>query len=79
MRQNAPTPEEILESVPADAATVPGAPVSAASTVRTPWSEFWRKFRKQHVAVIAGEPSPEGKARCHITDPFGNRIELIAL
>jgi len=22
--------------------------------VRAPWSEFWRKFRKQHVAVIAG-------------------------
>ena len=22
--------------------------------VRTPWSEFWRKFRKQHVAVAAG-------------------------
>ncbi|TMH04418.1 MAG: glutathione ABC transporter permease GsiD, partial [Betaproteobacteria bacterium] len=25
-----------------------------ASSVRTPWSEFWRKFRKQHVAVAAG-------------------------
>ncbi len=25
-----------------------------AASVRTPWSEFWRKFRKQHVAVIAG-------------------------
>ncbi len=23
------------------------------SRVRTPWSEFWRKFRKQHVAVVA--------------------------
>ncbi len=22
--------------------------------VRTPWTEFWRKFRKQHVAVVAG-------------------------
>ena len=22
--------------------------------VRTPWSEFWRKFRKQHVALAAG-------------------------
>src|SRR3979409_513576 len=30
------------------------APVSAAASVRTPWSEFWRKFRKQHVAVVAG-------------------------
>ena len=25
----------------------------AAGSVRTPWSEFWRKFRKQHVAVGA--------------------------
>ena len=25
-----------------------------AERVRTPWSEFWRKFRKQHVAVGAG-------------------------
>lgn len=23
------------------------------SSVRTPWSEFWRKFRKQHVALVA--------------------------
>ena len=22
--------------------------------VRTPWTEFWRKFKRQHVAVIAG-------------------------
>ncbi len=22
--------------------------------VRTPWSEFWRKFKRQHVAVVAG-------------------------
>ncbi|ALP65345.1 glutathione ABC transporter permease GsiD [Paraburkholderia caribensis] len=32
---------------------------AAASTrdenaIRTPWSEFWRKFRKQHVALAAG-------------------------
>ena len=26
----------------------------SASAVRTPWSEFWRKFMRQHVAVIAG-------------------------
>ena len=26
----------------------------AATAVRTPWSEFWRKFMRQHVAVIAG-------------------------
>jgi glutathione transport system permease protein len=24
------------------------------SAIRTPWSEFWRKFRKQHVALGAG-------------------------
>ena len=24
------------------------------TAVRTPWSEFWRKFKKQHVAVAAG-------------------------
>jgi glutathione transport system permease protein len=24
------------------------------SAIRTPWSEFWRKFRKQHVALAAG-------------------------
>ena len=30
--------------------TVAGAP---AARVRTPWSEFWRKFQKQHVAVGA--------------------------
>ncbi|HEX5864262.1 MAG TPA: glutathione ABC transporter permease GsiD [Casimicrobiaceae bacterium] len=28
--------------------------VPAAAAVRTPWTEFWRKFRKQHVAVFAG-------------------------
>ncbi|GKX51162.1 glutathione ABC transporter permease GsiD [Budvicia aquatica] len=27
---------------------------SADKNVRTPWSEFWRKFRKQHIAVAAG-------------------------
>ena len=26
----------------------------AATEVRTPWTEFWRKFKRQHVAVIAG-------------------------
>ena len=25
----------------------------AAERVRTPWSEFWRKFRSQHVALVA--------------------------
>src|SRR5208282_6682398 len=27
---------------------------SAATEVRTPWTEFWRKFKKQRVAVISG-------------------------
>jgi glutathione transport system permease protein len=54
MNQETPLPEEILGRMPADASTVPDAPVPAAGTVRTPWSEFWRKFRKQHVAVVAG-------------------------
>lgn len=27
---------------------------SVEKTIRTPWSEFWRKFRKQHVALGAG-------------------------
>jgi glutathione transport system permease protein len=35
----------------ADATVMPLAAESAA--VRTPWSEFWRKFRKQHVAMGA--------------------------
>jgi len=26
----------------------------ADSAIRTPWGEFWRKFRKQHVALAAG-------------------------
>lgn len=37
-------------------ATEPGTAkvVAAESAIRTPWSEFWRKFRKQHVALGAG-------------------------
>jgi glutathione transport system permease protein len=26
----------------------------APATVRTPWSEFWRKFKRQHVGIAAG-------------------------
>ncbi|MBP0618693.1 glutathione ABC transporter permease GsiD [Cupriavidus consociatus] len=33
-------------------ATAPSAPIVEA--VRTPWTEFWRKFRKQHLALGAG-------------------------
>jgi len=29
-------------------------PSGAERAIRTPWSEFWRKFRKQHVALAAG-------------------------
>jgi len=39
------------------AATIVDTPVRAAasdSAVRSPWSEFWRKFRRQKVAVAAG-------------------------
>lgn len=34
----------------------PSAPASAGApaAIRTPWSEFWRKFRKQRVALAAG-------------------------
>jgi glutathione transport system permease protein len=28
--------------------------VRAAEAVRTPWSEFWRRFRRQRVALVAG-------------------------
>lgn len=29
-------------------------PTRDERAIRTPWSEFWRKFRKQHVALAAG-------------------------
>jgi glutathione transport system permease protein len=29
-------------------------PAQPERAIRTPWSEFWRKFRKQHVALAAG-------------------------
>ncbi|WP_261537488.1 glutathione ABC transporter permease GsiD [Burkholderia multivorans] len=35
-------------------ATVPGPAAPAETVVRTPWREFWRKFRKQTVALVAG-------------------------
>src|SRR4029453_19080086 len=35
--------------------TVVAAPAPRVSeAVRTPWSEFWRKFRKQKIALVAG-------------------------
>lgn len=40
-------------STPA-ASTPPAVTATAAAQVRTPWSEFWRKFKRQHVAMAAG-------------------------
>ena len=36
--------------------STPAAPEAAnvPEAVRTPWTEFWRKFRKQHLALAAG-------------------------
>ena len=34
--------------------TTATAAIGQTSAVRTPWSEFWRKFKRQRVAVIAG-------------------------
>src|SRR5215471_6206447 len=46
---------EIADSTGADAASIAADSAAAVATaVRTPWTEFWRKFKKQHVAVIAG-------------------------
>ena len=36
-----------------NALTAPHATTPQSAPVRTPWSEFWRKFKKQHVAVVA--------------------------
>lgn len=38
---------------PSDTSEAPVTASVAASAVRTPWSEFWRKFRMQHVAFGA--------------------------
>jgi glutathione transport system permease protein len=43
-------PAETLPAV----AEQPVAAIAASSRVRTPWTEFWRKFRMQHVAMGAG-------------------------
>ncbi len=40
-------------SHPAGLVAAPSATASPSAPVRTPWSEFWRKFKKQHVAVVA--------------------------
>jgi len=36
------------------AVTLGVAPLVAGERVRTPWSEFWRKFKRQRVALVAG-------------------------
>jgi glutathione transport system permease protein len=43
-------------SLPLQTPSSPVVPVAvvAGERVRTPWSEFWRKFKDQHVAVVAG-------------------------
>jgi len=49
--------EAIPQSAGADPLPMPAIDAFVAhdaAAVRTPWSEFWRKFRKQRVAVAAG-------------------------
>jgi len=36
------------------------------------------RLREHEVEIVPAGLSPEGKPRCHVRDPFGNRIELIA-
>ncbi|MEP7206204.1 MAG: glutathione ABC transporter permease GsiD [Casimicrobiaceae bacterium] len=43
-----------MTPVPSPAPSTPAAPADLPSQVRTPWSEFVRKFRRQHVALVAG-------------------------
>jgi glutathione transport system permease protein len=40
-------------SSPVSTASGADAVVPFATTIRTPWSEFWRKFRKQQLAMVA--------------------------
>ncbi|MHA7680686.1 glutathione ABC transporter permease GsiD [Cupriavidus sp. PET2-C1] len=41
-------------STPANGEPAVPAAAAAQEAVRTPWTEFWRKFRKQHLALGAG-------------------------
>jgi glutathione transport system permease protein len=43
----------MMDAAPDTVAATPIA-VIAGEAVRTPWTEFWRKFKKQKVALIAG-------------------------
>jgi len=45
------TPAVVVEAAAPEADAAPA--VAASSRVRTPWTEFWRKFRKQHIALVA--------------------------
>lgn len=40
-------------SSPSLSSAAPAALAQSTAPVRTPWSEFWRKFKKQHVAMVA--------------------------
>ena len=44
-----PTPTDATASV-----TTAAAAIAATKSIRTPWSEFWRKFKKQPLALGAG-------------------------
>ena len=44
-----PTPPDAAQMAAASVAPAAGNP----STVRTPWREFWRTFKQQHVAMAA--------------------------
>jgi glutathione transport system permease protein len=48
---DSPTPAVVVEAAAPEADAAPA--VAAGTRVRTPWTEFWRKFRKQHVALVA--------------------------
>jgi len=37
-----------------------------------------KRLREHEVPIVPAGVSTEGKLRCHVSDPFGNRIELIA-
>src|ERR1700680_2473799 len=49
----------------------PFAPAKRAppAFVCTDYENLLERLRRHEVAVTPGEPSPEGKARCHIADP----------
>lgn len=40
-------------SSPSLSSAAPAALAQSIAPVRTPWSEFWRKFKKQHIAMVA--------------------------